>query len=81
MSRLEIVTRAGREQRWPGSRVAPRGIERWLPVVLALAVALAAGAAFLPVLDNGFVGTFDDEENFLENVNYRGLGWVQISWA
>jgi len=36
--------------------------------------------AFLPILGNGFV-YFDDNENFLENLDYRGLGWSQLGWA
>ena len=35
---------------------------------------------FVPVLSNGWV-IFDDDENFLDNVDFRGLGWAQISWA
>ena len=31
------------------------------PAGLGLAVALAAAVAFLPVLDNGFAGGFDDD--------------------
>src|SRR5262249_11533709 len=37
-------------------------------------------AAFLPVVDNGFVN-FDDEENFLGNPSFRGLGRPQLAWA
>lgn len=48
----------------------------WLAVPLVLLIALA----FWPVLDNGFV-RFDDDENFFENVEYRGLGLSQIGWA
>jgi Tfp pilus assembly protein PilF len=35
--------------------------------------------AFLPVLHNGFVD-WDDEDNFLANPHYRGLGWAQLRW-
>ena len=34
---------------------------------------------FLPALRNGFV-SWDDEENFLENPNYRGLGLANLRW-
>ena len=43
-------------------------------VVLALTV-----AAFLGVLDNGFVN-WDDPANFLDNPRYRGLGPAQLAW-
>jgi Flp pilus assembly protein TadD len=35
--------------------------------------------AFLPALSAGFV-TWADNENFLNNPNYRGLGWPQLRW-
>ncbi|MET0852304.1 MAG: tetratricopeptide repeat protein [Candidatus Rokuibacteriota bacterium] len=44
-----------------------------------LLVALAAGAAFLPALDAGFVD-WDDDRNFLQNPGYRGLGAAQLRW-
>ena len=34
---------------------------------------------FAPALRNGFV-SWDDEENFLENPNYRGLGLANLRW-
>ena len=37
--------------------------------------------AFLPSLDNGFVATWDDGPNLLENPHLRGLGWPSFSWA
>jgi protein O-mannosyl-transferase len=77
MNNLEIASDIGPGRPSLGSRVG----RRWLPAVLGLAVAMAAGAAFLPVLDNGFAGGFDDDENFLDNVDYRGLNWSQIGWA
>src|SRR5207249_1788455 len=36
-------------------------------------------AAFLPTLQNQFVN-WDDDENFLDNPHYRGLGWTQLRW-
>jgi tetratricopeptide (TPR) repeat protein len=42
-------------------------------------IALLTAAVFLPALGNGFVN-WDDEENFLANPHYRGLGWTQIRW-
>jgi hypothetical protein len=48
------------------------------PAVLGLIPVVLA--AFLPVLENGFVN-FDDEVNFLGNPSFRGLGRPQIAWA
>jgi hypothetical protein len=47
---------------------------------LALLVVPAIWAALGPILSNGFVG-WDDPLNFLENPNFRGLGWSQFRWA
>ncbi len=33
---------------------------------------------FLPVLNNGFVGS--DTRPLVENLGYRGLGWAQLQW-
>jgi tetratricopeptide (TPR) repeat protein len=49
----------------------------WL---LAVLIAPVTVVAFLPTLDNGFV-TWDDQENFLKNFDYRGLGASQVRWA
>ena len=49
----------------------------WL---VAVPLALISIAAFLPVLNNGFVD-WDDTGNFLNNPHYRGLGWAQVKWA
>jgi hypothetical protein len=49
---------------------------RWLPGAL---VAAATFAVFLPALGGGFVN-WDDDENFLWNPHYRGLGWREIRW-
>ena len=50
---------------------------RWWIVV---ALAVVAATAFLPALNNGFLA-FDDDENFLDNASFRGLGPSQIRWA
>src|SRR4051812_38674840 len=47
---------------------------------IASALALAAAAAFLPVLGNGFV-LWDDDENFFENHHFGGLCWATVRWA
>ena len=49
---------------------------RWLPGLLVAAVTLLA---FLPSLQGEFLN-WDDDENFLFNPDYRGLGWTQIRW-
>ena len=36
--------------------------------------------AFLPILGNGFVA-WDDDQNFVTNPSYRGLGLSNLSWA
>ena len=41
---------------------------------------MVAATAFLPALNNGFLA-FDDDENFLDNASFRGLGPSQIRWA
>jgi len=58
----------------PGE-IAP-GLTRWLAPVL---IALLAGTAFLPALQNGFVN-WDDEATLVQNPNYRGLGWTELRW-
>jgi protein O-mannosyl-transferase len=49
---------------------------RWLPSAVVAAVTLLV---FLPALGNGFVN-WDDDENFLWNPYYRGLGWANLRW-
>ena len=48
--------------------------------LVAVLLIVVVGVAFLPALNNGFVD-WDDELNFLENSQYRGLGWPQVRWA
>jgi protein O-mannosyl-transferase len=47
---------------------------------LALLLVPVLSVAFVPILRNSFVG-WDDPGNFLENPDFRGLGWTQIRWA
>ena len=49
----------------------------WL---LAIPLAVFVTYSFLPSLDDGFLG-WDDDENFLKNPDYRGLGVAQVKWA
>ena len=48
-------------------------------LVVALAVALVAFAAFLPALQGGWLN-WDDEVNFVSNPHFRGLGPAQLEW-
>jgi hypothetical protein len=47
---------------------------------VAARVALVAFVAFLPVRDNLFVD-WDDQDNFVNNADFRGLGLAQLRWA
>jgi len=49
-------------------------------VVMAILLILMVAVAFFPCLGNDFV-SWDDQENFIDNPHYRGLGWSQIYWA
>jgi Flp pilus assembly protein TadD len=62
----------------PGTET-PAGDEgsAWLT---AARVGLLTVAAFLPVIACGWVN-WDDDANFLENPQLRGLGWAQVAWA
>src|SRR3989304_1552497 len=53
-----------------------RGVARWLPGLLVATVTLLA---FLQSLQGEFLN-WDDDENFLFNPHYRGLGWTQVRW-
>jgi protein O-mannosyl-transferase len=50
-----------------------------LNVAIPILISVVTLAVFSPVLDAGFVN-WDDDANFLENPNYRGLGWPQLRW-
>jgi protein O-mannosyl-transferase len=50
---------------------------RWWPPLLVAAI---SAIAFLPALRNGYVD-WDDNINFVQNLNFRGLGWSQLRWA
>jgi tetratricopeptide (TPR) repeat protein len=47
--------------------------------VTPLLVALVTVAAFLPTLSNGFLD-WDDDENLVANLYYRGLAWTNLRW-
>ncbi|MFQ5899882.1 MAG: hypothetical protein ACE5JN_16785, partial [Candidatus Methylomirabilia bacterium] len=48
---------------------------RGIPLVIALVTVVV----FAPGLGNGFVD-WDDGANFLQNPDYRGLGWEHLQW-
>src|SRR5213594_1100832 len=51
----------------------------WVLWLVPVLIALVTVAAFLPALQNQFV-SWDDDENFLYNPHYRGLGWSPLRW-
>src|SRR5437773_8464299 len=51
----------------------------WVLWLVPVLIALVTVAAFLPALQNQFV-SWDDDENFLDNPHYRGLGWTHLYW-
>ena len=65
------------------ARREPAPAPRWdrRARALAIGVGLLAAAAFLPSLGNGFVEEWDDQKNFLTNLDFRGLGLDQLRWA
>src|SRR5438876_5608423 len=65
-----------RELREPAAPSLTQRGGSWLVPVL---IALVTFAAFLPTLNNQFVG-WDDQINFLENPHYRGLAWTHLRW-
>ena len=59
---------------------APSARCRWRSsFVVPAALALTTFIVFLPALKAGFVN-WDDDTNFLNNGNYRGLGAAQLQW-
>ncbi|HYB44515.1 MAG TPA: hypothetical protein VEL75_22255, partial [Candidatus Methylomirabilis sp.] len=68
------VAPASLSRRLAGSALEARV---WLPAVAVVAITLAA---FLPVLENGFIANWDDGLNILDNPFYRGLGPSQLRW-
>jgi tetratricopeptide (TPR) repeat protein len=60
----------------PAASGADIAAAQWLGAAL---VAIVTCITFLPALRNDFVG-WDDDDNFIDNPNYRGLGWSQLYW-
>src|SRR5712691_11745291 len=65
-----------RERGEPVPSALPQRRGSWLVPVL---IALVTFTAFLPTLQNEFVG-WDDATNFLDNPHYRGLAWTHLRW-
>ncbi|OGK88656.1 MAG: hypothetical protein A2X52_20360, partial [Candidatus Rokubacteria bacterium GWC2_70_16] len=65
----------------PGARMSPRipGAGRLAWGCAPTLVVLVTVAAFLPAVGAGFVN-WDDDQNFLRNLHYRGLGPTQLQW-
>lgn len=61
-----------------GAAPAPRPRRSlWLPLLLVVLVVSAL--PFLPSLEGGFVN-WDDDVNFTNNPDFRGLGWSNLRW-
>ncbi len=65
-----------RERRQPEAHASTR---RWVFRLLPVLIALVTVVPFLPTLDNQFVN-WDDDDNLVENPQYRGLGWTHLRW-
>src|SRR3989449_3447697 len=52
---------------------------RWVFRLLPVLIAFVTFVPFLPTLDNQFVN-WDDDDNLVENPQYRGLGWTHLRW-
>src|SRR5881296_2877460 len=79
MSRKKARRREGVAQRELHEPVTQALTRRWVHWLVPALIALVTFAAFLPALQNEFVG-WDDVTNFLENPDYRGLAWTQLRW-
>src|SRR5437899_8802984 len=80
--KLEAAVKAQHPQPPQRERPEPVGralTQRWRRWLVPMLIALATFAAFLPTLQNEFVG-WDDVTNFLENPDYRGLAWTPLRW-
>jgi len=50
------------------------------PPAIAAFISLISFSAFLRTLRNGFVPSWDDGRNLIDNPNFRGLAWPQLRW-
>src|SRR5881398_326515 len=76
--KLEIEAAVKASPRGDGS-MGLTSAQRWVRWLAPVLIVLVTVAAFLPTLHNQFVN-WDDEENFLDNPHYRGLGWTHLRW-
>ena len=68
-----------RHQRECRQPEAHASTHRWVFRLLPVLIALVTVVPFLPTLDNQFVN-WDDDDNLVENPQYRGLGWTHLRW-
>jgi tetratricopeptide (TPR) repeat protein len=61
------------------SRPPRAGAPRTLDLLVPLAVATLSLAVFAPAVGHGWVDV-DDPQNFLQNLDYRGLGLRELRW-
>src|SRR5256885_14780277 len=73
---LQHPQRHQRECRQPEAHASTH---RWVFRLLPVLIALVTVVPFLPALDNQFVN-WDDDDNLVENPQYRGLGWTHLRW-
>src|SRR5438876_11864440 len=73
---LQHPQRPQQELRHPEAHVSTH---RWVFRLLPVLIALVTVVPFLPTLDNQFVN-WDDDDNLVENPQYRGLGWTHLRW-
>ncbi len=59
---------------------APREARDWRTSLVAIPLVLIVIYAFIPSLATDFV-SWDDDQNFLVNPYFRGLGLAQVKWA
>src|SRR5213594_1515420 len=81
-SNREVASRPQHSQPPPHERPEPVAralLQGWLSWLVPVVIALITCAAFLPTPQNQFVN-LDDNDNFLDNPYYRGLGWSQLRW-
>ena len=73
-----VVTHRRRPLESPDRAVDGR--EPFTPAKVALMLGLLGFLAFVPALGNDFVA-WDDPDNFIDNVGFRGVGWRNLRWA
>src|SRR5262245_36514431 len=59
--------------------MSPCNPRRLITAALALSIGVITFACFVPAVHGEFL-KWDDEGSFLNNTDYRGLGWENIRW-